>query len=412
MPEWTPEQNDAITRKDCDLLVSAAAGSGKTAVLSERVLRRVTGENPVRVDKLLIVTFTDAAAAEMRQRIVDKLREELIKNPDNTEISRQLSLVPKANITTIHSFCLNIIKSNFHLVDMDPGFGIIDEAEKELMCTEAAIETINRLYEEYGKEFSNVTTWLANGRDEVFAEHIIKTYNYIQSFENPLAWLETQVEKYNIETFDIEALPWTKLLKDKLKVDFTAVVKGYNEVLKYADMSGSAKNYDAYAEEARRAEAVLASCTGTWKDIYNSIISMEFPTIRQDKNADPGLAEIAKSLRDTYKGVCTENIKAVKKITENGGAESVKRAYPYIKMFEKAIVTFSEIFSQKKKEKNYIDFNDFEHIALKLLQDEELPVAAALREKYDEIYVDEYQDCNSVQEAIFSAIARKQDGKS
>ncbi len=412
MPEWTKEQKDAINRRNCDLLVSAAAGSGKTAVLSERVLRRVTGEEPVRVDKLLIVTFTEAAAAEMRQCIVDKLREELIKNPENQEISRQLSLVPKANITTIHSFCLNVIKSNFHLLDMDPGFGIVDEAEKALMCTEAAIETINKMYEEDGMDFSRVTMWLAGGRDDVFAEHIIKAFNYIQSFENPLLWLHNQVEKYNIDTENVDELPWTNLLKLKLKVDLLAIIEGYKEVLKYADMSGSAKHYEIYTNELKKIEAFFVSCTGSWQDIYNSAIVVDFPTVRTDKEADPQLSAYAKELRDSYKAICTKLVKSVKKITENGGAKSIYKAYSHLKLFEKAVVCFSEIFAGKKKEKNLIDFNDFEHIALKLLQDETLPVAASLREKYDEIYVDEYQDCNGVQEAIFSSIARTQDGKS
>jgi len=412
MPEWTKEQRDAIDRRNCDLLVSAAAGSGKTAVLSERVLKRVTGKNSVRVDKLLIVTFTEAAAAEMRQRIVEKLREELIKNPENSEISRQLALVPKANITTIHSFCLNIIKSNFHLVDMDPGFGIIDEAEKELMCTEAAIETINRMYEEEGKAFSDVSVWLSGGKDETFAEQIIKIYNYIQSFENPLGWLEEQVEKYNIDTEDIELLPWTELLKKKLRVEISGIVNGYSEVLKYADMAGAAGPYNIYVNELKGIEELAASCAGTWQDIYNAATKVSFPTVRQDKNADEELAGYAKSLRDSYKKICTENIKTVKNITENNGAKSVKKAYPLLKVLEKTLSVFCEIYSRKKKEKNYIDFNDFEHIALKLLKDENLPVAVSLREKYDEIYVDEYQDCNGVQEAIFSAIARRQNGKS
>lgn len=412
MPDWTNEQKDAIDRRNCDLLVSAAAGSGKTAVLSERVLKRVTGENSVRVDKLLIVTFTEAAASEMRTRIVDKLRAELIKNPENTEVARQLALVPKANITTIHSFCLNIIKSNFHLVDMDPGFTIIDDAEKGLMCTEAAIETINKMYETEGKDFSTVALWLAGGKDEVLAQHILKVYNYIQSFENPLQWLERHIEEYNVATEKIDELPWINLLKQKMRIELSGIISGYNEVLKYADISGSAAHYEIYSTELRSIEAFSAACNGSWQDIYQAASACNFPTVRSDKEADPELAAFAKKLRDDYKKMCNKLVKSVKTITENNAVQSIKKAYGLLKTFKKSVVLFSEIYSEKKREKNYIDFNDFEHIALKLLQDENLPVASALRDKYDEIYVDEYQDCNGVQEAIFSAISRKQNGKS
>ena len=411
MPDWTDEQKDAITREKCDLLVSAAAGSGKTAVLSERVLRRVTGENPVRVDKLLIVTFTEAAAAEMRQRIVDKLRDELIKNPDNTEISRQLALVPKANITTIHSFCLNIIKNNFHLIDMDPGFGVIDEVERTLMCTEAAIETINRMYEEIGAEFSKISGWLAKGKDENLAEVIIKIFGYIQSFEHPYEWLSEKIEKYNIQNDDIDSLDWIVYIKRRLRTKLSGIIGGYNKVLEFADMSGSAKHYGLYEEELRTIEAFSAACNGSWEEICKAADGVNFNTIRADKNADPDMAAHAKSLRDDLKAGCTELVSYIKSFSGQNITVSLRKAYEYLEILEKTVLTFAEIFALKKKEKNFIDFNDFEHFALKLLQDESLPVASSLREKYDEIYVDEYQDCNGVQEAIFSAIARKQNGK-
>lgn len=413
MPEWTKEQEAAINARNCDLLVSAAAGSGKTAVLSERVLKRITdSDNPTRVDRLLIVTFTEAAAAEMRQRIVDKLREEMIKCPGNRYLAQQLALVPKANITTIHSFCLNLIKSNFHLLDMDPGFGILDPIEGELIKIRLAQETINRMYQQENQAFSHVAMWLANGNDEELARVILKLYEYISSFESPLGWLREQAEKYNVSSDDIEDLPWSELLKTKYRVKLTSLLKMYDKAEKYSDEGGVRKYIDVINSDRAYISGILAACAGSWEDIAKAAENENFATMRADKDCDKILAEKAKKIRDTIKDKVRECTAEIKTITGSNAAESVKKAYPLMCRLVKTIELFDQLYTAEKREKNLIDFNDFEHIALMLLQNDSLPVAEEFREKFDEIYVDEYQDCNGVQEAIFYAIARKAEGKS
>ncbi|MFA6809163.1 MAG: UvrD-helicase domain-containing protein, partial [Eubacteriales bacterium] len=147
--KWTDEQMEAITVKDCSLLVAAAAGAGKTAVLVERIIRKITDEKvPVDIDRLLIVTFTNAAAAEMRERIAEAISSVLEKNPESQNIQRQLTLLNKASITTIHSFCLEVIRSNFQIIGIDPDFRITDETEASLMKLEILGEVFEDLYED------------------------------------------------------------------------------------------------------------------------------------------------------------------------------------------------------------------------------------------------------------------------
>ncbi len=411
MPEWTKEQKLAIEKSGCDLLVSAAAGSGKTAVLSQRVLKRIT-EDKVSVDKLLIVTFTDAAASEMRQRIVDKLRAELLTNHDTEYISRQLALVPKANITTIHSFCLSIIKNNFHLLDMDPSFGIMTEADKLLALTKVSMDTINDMYLKYGEDFSLLLRWLSDGNDEDFAQRINHIYNFIQGMENPLGWLDEKVEEYNLKDTSCEELSWVNIIKQKYRVLFADIIADYQDVLKCVTEAGAHKSYEIYAEELFGIEKLAASCSGTIDDMINAAQEVNFPTVRKEKDADAYLQDVAKKSRDILKAQVKDIIKEINYLSEKNIVSSIKETYPRLVLLAETVKLYDRKYNEVKKEKNLIDFNDFEHLSLQLLQDESLNIADGLRDKYEEIYVDEYQDCNSVQEAIFACISKKTEGKS
>ncbi len=424
MPRWTTQQQEAIEKRDCDLLVSAAAGSGKTAVLSERVLKRVTDEeNPVPVEKLLIVTFTNAAAAEMRQRIIDKLRENLVKNPESELAARQLTMISKASIMTIHSFCLNIIKSNFHLIDMDPSFGILDSTEGELMQAKLAIEVVNEMYGLYGKAFSDMARWLSCENDEKLAGEIIKRYKYIRSFENPLLWLEEQTEKYNVvrlyekygenEEEIADSLEWVELLKEKYRRAFSDIKNENEELIKLADIGNVTGYTDALYDDCNKTAKMIAVLGGRWEDIRKTAGDCKWGSIgRKNKDCDEEISALIKAKRDKLKKKVDSIIAETEIFSSAEIISGLKKVYPYLKLFYECVKSFGDKFALEKKEKNVIDFGDFEHIALSLLQDEKLPVAEELREKFDEIYVDEYQDCNSVQEAIFAAIARRTDGKS
>ena len=178
---WTTEQWEAITEKDCNLLVAAAAGAGKTAVLVERIIQKITDkDNPKDIDRLLIVTFTNAAATEMRERIAEAISEKLEKNPESRKIQRQLTLLNKASITTLHSFCLEVIRSNFHCIDIDPGFRITDQTEATLMKLEVLKELFEELYEDEGANpsfFELLECYGGNRDDQLLQDMVLNLYD-------------------------------------------------------------------------------------------------------------------------------------------------------------------------------------------------------------------------------------------
>ena len=190
--KWTEEQWEAITGNDGNLLVAAAAGAGKTAVLVERIIRKITNEkNPVDIDKLLVVTFTNAAATEMRERIAEAISERVEKDPGSVNIQRQLTLLGKASITTIHSFCLDVIRSNFQQINIDPGFRIADETESQLMKLEALSEVFDEQYEIGNAEFFELLECYGGNRDDrALQDMVLSLYDFIQSSPWPEEWLE------------------------------------------------------------------------------------------------------------------------------------------------------------------------------------------------------------------------------
>ena len=213
-PKWTKEQQAVIDSRNCNLLVAAAAGSGKTAVLVERIIQMITDrENPIDIDKLLVVTFTNAAASEMRERIGDAIGKALDKNPENKHLQTQLVLLNKASITTIHSFCLEVIKSNFHKINLDPNFRIGDTTECTLLKQDAIEEVFERLYEEANEGFLNLVESYAEKRgDNNLQEIILSVYNFAMSSSDPIKWLNDSANQFSINNdFDFQTQYGQKL---------------------------------------------------------------------------------------------------------------------------------------------------------------------------------------------------------
>ncbi|WP_332842527.1 UvrD-helicase domain-containing protein [Paraclostridium sp. AKS81] len=199
-PKWTDEQQAVIDSRNCNLLVAAAAGSGKTAVLVERIIQIITDtKKPVDIDKLLVVTFTNAAASEMRERIGDAIAKALDKNPENSHLQNQLVLLNRASITTIHSFCLDVIKSNFHKINIDPNFRIGDQTECSLLKQECIEEIFEQYYESRDKGFLNLVESYAEKRgDKDLQDIILSIYNFSMASPYPKKWLEDSAELFNI----------------------------------------------------------------------------------------------------------------------------------------------------------------------------------------------------------------------
>lgn len=419
MPEFTAPQKEAIYTRDCDLLVSAAAGSGKTAVLSERVLQMVMdAENPVSVENLLIVTFTNAAAAEMKDRITGKLSEALENTEKNDEmrrhLARQIALIGKASITTIHAFCLEIIKNNFHLLNIDPAFRIADTGETALMKLQTADETLEAMYASPDAGlFSDLCAWLGGGRDDAFAEKIINIHEFIQSSADPETWLTVQTEKYNPQNFEsAETLEWAAQLKKIYRIKLEGIAGDYEALAEYAAKYGLDGYEAVFRADLSIVKNFLSAFEGTWTEISQAAGNAAFPVLKgKKKDMDENALKISKAKRDKLKKNVLDISSAVSEINDENILEQMKAVYPYIKSLKECMLKFEELFAETKRKAGVIDFSDFEHMALKILRGEN-GAAQRLKKRYSYIFVDEYQDCNMVQEEIFSLICRKKNGVS
>jgi ATP-dependent helicase/nuclease subunit A len=426
---WTDEQKRAIEEEGCNLLVAAAAGAGKTAVLVERIIRKISrAEKPVEIDRLLVVTFTNAAAAEMRERIgaaLSRVLEESRKNnsPNGENLQRQLALLGRASITTIHSFCLEVIRNYFHTIDIDPGFRIADETEALLLKMEALEELIESKYEpdNLTGEFLNLVECYGSSRDDRrLMDIVLRLYEFAQSHPWPELWLSEAAEAFNPqEGMDFGETKWAKVLIKNITIELSGLKSSLEEALKACINAEGLEKYTAVMEdELLRLKAMLNTCSsGSWNELYEQFKTLEFPTMRSGKNADPELKERVKAVRDNVK----DSLRKIRDDLVNSSseemAEDLLTLYPSVKCLCGLAKDLGDIFAGKKKEKGIIDFNDLEHYCLKILvsRDEKgeiHPTAAALdlRERFEEIYIDEYQDSNLTQEVILNIISREEKG--
>lgn len=427
--DWTVEQQDVITAKDCNLLVAAAAGAGKTAVLVERIIRKITDrENPMDIDRMLIVTFTNAAAAEMRERIAEAIAAVLEKNPGSKNIQRQLTLLNKASITTIHSFCLEVVRSNFQNINIDPVFRISDETEAALM----RLEVLNELFEErYEKESDNqdyfelLECYGGNRDDLVLQDMVLNLYSFIQSSPWPEKWLNEMTESFNTpKCQDFGETSWGRVLLHS----FLLELDGLKEMITRAiyilkEAPGLEKYLNVYLEDLSKLDVLLKVCKDEssmkWDTVYATLRSMEFKRLPSaGRDTDREKREYVKKLRDEVKA-------RIKKITENVFSTNtvetyndMKSIYPKIKCLACLVSDFGQKYSAKKSQKSVVDFNDLEHFCLEILSEQDesggikpSKVALGYKERFVEILVDEYQDSNLIQEMIISMVSKADSDK-
>lgn len=430
---WTPDQAKAIYTRDCNLLVAAAAGSGKTAVLVERIIQMITDtDNPIDIDKLLVVTFTNAASSEMRERVGEAISKAIRKSENSKNLQRQLALLNKASITTIHSFCLEVIKNNFHMIDLDPGFRVGDATEAVLLKNEAMDELFDMKYEgvEVGKEEDFkllIETFCSNKNDEALRELILKIFDNAMSMPAPMDWLYEKVGYFNLdESFDFKDSIWAKSIMEDSMIEIKGMVKQMEKAL---DLVGAVPElepyYDSFNKELEMLTNVVNASNIGWEHFTEAISNVSFARMKSVKSVPE--KEIVNSIRNKVK----EKLKGksgergiADKILSAGSVEylkDIKNMYGTIKALADLLKEFHSAYMLKKKDKGIIDFNDFEHFALELLiaKDEEgnylkdennryIPsqVAEQLRNKYDEIMIDEYQDSNMVQEVLLNMISK------
>ncbi len=419
--KWTEDQLKAITTRECNLLVAAAAGSGKTAVLVERIIRIITNEdNPIDIDRLLVVTFTSAAAAEMRERIADAISKALEVNPNSKVLQRQLTLLSRANITTMHSFCLDVIKNYYHIIDLDPTFRIADETENTLLKLEVINDMFEDYYENEDGEFKNLIEAYSTSKDDEKLKNIVlDLYRFSMSGPWPEKWLKDSAEAFNIDTVeDLNKTPWIQVLKETIYIE----VSGYTKILQKAiELIKSTEGLEPYLQtfndELNMFNSIIESLNYGIEELYSEISRVSFgrlKSVKKDKVSDPEALEIVKSIRDNIKKKSSKLIEDSFSISIEEALEGIKNSYPYMKMVSKLTLDFIDRFKVKKRERNLLDFNDLEHLCLKILinYDDEgniIPssVSEGFREYFDEVLVDEYQDSNNVQEAIIDLVSRK-----
>ncbi|EGT4598331.1 helicase-exonuclease AddAB subunit AddA [Clostridioides difficile] len=423
-PKWTKEQLEVIESRECNLLVAAAAGSGKTAVLVERIIQMITSrENPIDIDKLLVVTFTNAAASEMRERIGDAIGKALDENPENKHLQNQLVLLNKSSITTIHSFCLDVIKSNFHRINLDPNFRIGDQTECAILKQEAIEEVFEDLYEERDEGFLNlVESYAERGGDKEVQDIILGIYSFAMASPEPKKWLIDSAERFNIdENFDFSQSIWARAILDTVKIEINGLCLNMERALKEVE---SIEELETFAEklsvEYKKIADISQACNKSWDEAYKKMASMSFENYvkgvkRISKDAPSYIKESkekAKAIRDKTKKSLESIVSATFNKDNDSIREEIKYLYNIVKPISNVVLRFEEEYSNKKREKGIIDFNDIEHFALNILTDVDekgniIPsdIAVGYRNKFYEIFIDEYQDSNLVQEVLLKAVA-------
>lgn len=389
-------------------------GSGKTAVLVERIINKIINEN-IDIDKLLVVTFTNAAAAEMRERILDAIYKQIELKPENSNLQRQITLLNKASICTIHSFCLDVIRNNFYEIDISPNFKIGDTSEIELLKYDVLEELFEIKYEEKNKEFIELINTYTNYRsDDSLKELILNIYNYIQSSPFPEEWINEKVEMFNIQEIeDFSKLEWGKILleeaKEVIENSINMLEKTKKELGKTPELF---KFYSTIINDIEKLENLNKSLY-SWDKAYEDINGLIFEKWPIDRKLILEEKEIAKVQRDKVKKEINKLKDAIFVCSSEEIKKDIIEVYPILVALKNMILDFKELFEEKKAEKNIIDFNDIEHLALKILvkKDEQgkvIPtdVAEKYREKFSEIAIDEYQDSNLVQEYILTSISK------
>jgi len=416
---WTTEQQQVIDLRNRNILVSAAAGSGKTAVLVERIVKIITDKNhPVDIDHLLIVTFTNAAAAEMRERIGNAIEKALDEQPGDEHLLRQLTLTHNAQITTIDSFCLYVVRNHFHEIDLEPNFRIGDEGELKLLREDVLGKVLEQNYEEPSEAFSDFVEGYASGRtDAALNEMILQLYEFSRSYPWPEKWLDSFVGIYRIENREeLDRAEWLAPLTQNIRF----VLKDCEQLLKQALAVTQQDDGPDMYEKAVRSD--LEKYESLSKLTSFCELSVALSDIKYDRLAssrgfegDPDKLELVKSLREQAKDVVKKLCKQYFFCSPEMMIEQLERTEPMLEEVVRLTKQFADEFAAAKRRKNLVDFHDVEHFALQILVDEETEkvkkTAEEFRDTFEEIMIDEYQDSNEVQETLLRSISREERGE-
>lgn len=414
---WTKAQSDAITARGGSILVSAAAGSGKTAVLVERALRMLTGENPVPADSLLIVTFSNAAAAEMKTRLGARLSEMIAAEPGNIWLQKQQALLAGAQISTIHSFCLALIRENFQHLDISPDFSLADEQEIDLFEQAAARESIEACYERGEAAFFELVELLTNGRDDRrLVETVLRIYRFSRAHPFYRDWIEEKRAMYDISLPPQETV-WGKAILDYAAQSLRYLEKGTRAMLALIESDEALAR--GYAGAFRADFTQLAACleavgAGDWDGAVERLAAFDFMRLGSVRGGGAA-KDRAKAARERTKKIVGDLAKKYLNATVPQFRADMDDLRPKIDVLFNLVLDFDERYTALKRQRRRLDFSDLEHLALALLAQRggdgavlRTKRAEELAERYTCVMVDEYQDTNEVQDTIFSCVSDRQ----
>ncbi len=410
--KWTPAQKSAIDTRDCNVLVSAAAGSGKTAVLVERIISMITDpDKNIDIDRLVVVTFTKAAAAQMKDKIRKALDSMLDENPGDVNLLRQITLLNNAQITTIDSFCLWIIRNHFPEVNLDPGFRIMDEGEKKLIENDVLEDVLEEFYAEADEEFFNLVDAFGMGRDDSGLVSIIdKIYRFSRS--NPWIdeWFDECMLVYDDETYDNPAI---KELYDSIKNALLDYRDKYNRLVEICSEPAGPVAYTGTLQSDLLGINEMIN-SQDFGELGRKVRTFSFEALsrKKDAGADPDIKEYIKGQRKLFKDYIGRLNDKIFLKDDEGIFADMQGAGIQIRTLLKVAKVYAKRVSDVKREKGIIDFNDMEHLALSILVKKEAgklvytETADKLANRFEEILIDEYQDSNQLQEVILNAVSK------
>ena len=414
--KWTPEQRQSIEARGGSLLISAAAGSGKTAVLVERIIRLITDpDHPVDVDRLLVVTFTRAAAAEMRQRLSNALAKKMAEKPDDLYYQRQQMLLPRAYISTVHGFCTRLLQEYAGQTGLPVGFRVADESQSGLLAAQALDEVLEENYRRADPAFMALAAQLNSGRNDMALRTAVESaYAFMQAQPFPDRWLQKQIDAYSA-VVPLEQTAWMQTILQALDMELeyaaSLCYRAY-EVSVAADLEPYVDTLLCESQQLTRLRDFLP--TATYDEMQSKVCAFTFGRLAPVRAKDEALTEAkeeVKALRDAAKKSLAR-CAALFCGTEAECRADLAQMAPLVDALGALVRQFTDRYVTLKRQEKLLDYNDLEHESLRLLLDAEghpTPLAEELSRRFAHVMVDEYQDTNAAQEALFRAISRKEE---
>lgn len=415
MPKWTPQQNNAINARGRNILVSAAAGSGKTAVLVERVIKKITdSENPVDIDKLLIVTFTNNAASEMKFRITKSLKEILRNEPFNQNAQRQLNLMPNAKICTIDSFCINLVRENFFELGINQDFTNLDENEASLLEDEIISNLTDELFENNDEEFIKlVEQFNTPGNEKPFINAVKKVRRFIYAQPFPYSWAYKMSELYNSNTA-FENSKWFEYIKNEADYLISIAKKCVSNNISLLNQIDDSKLNEKFENLFLNDKSLIDNVSDLLNTSWDDLVKLGVPSFARlvsTAKLDEELASEIKANRNTYTNIIKKEIPAFFICSKEDYVKSLNTLYPIIKKLIDFVKIVDARLMVEKNERNSYSFSDTEHFAINLLFTPDgdkiikKELADRLSAEFEEILVDEYQDTNEAQDLLFAYLS-------